>query len=77
MGVGAAQVAEELFEVDLVRVWVAVEAEGVDALAGRRLGGGRGVGGYGGCVEGGAEGVFVCVEEDVCTIVFVVTVYVY
>jgi hypothetical protein len=33
VGVGVAQGAEELLEVELVRVWVAVEAEGVDALA--------------------------------------------
>lgn len=56
-----------------MRVWVAVEAEGVDAL-GAVVGLG-GVGGYGGCVEGGAEGVFVGVEEDVCAVVFVVTVF--
>lgn len=72
MGVGVAQFREQLLEVDLVRVWVAVEAEGVDALGVVGLGG---IGGYGGCVEGGAEGVFVGVEEDVCAVVFVVTVF--
>lgn len=61
-----------------MRVWIAVEAEGVDALAGGGGGGGGGVGGYRGGGEGGAKGVFVCVEEDVCAVVFVITVlYVY
>ena len=54
VGFDVAQVAEELLESVLVRVRVAVEAEGVDAN-GSGASGGRGVGGE----EGWSKGVFV------------------
>lgn len=67
VGVGGAQVAEELLEVVLVGVGVAVEAAEVEGRAG-----GSGAGAGTGEGEGGAVGVFVGVQEDVGAVIFVV-----
>ena len=61
---GVAQLAQQILEVVLVRVRVAVEAQVVYLGGGRRDGRG----------QGGAVGVLVGVEEDVLAIVFVVAV---
>ena len=66
--VGVSEVAEELLELALVRVRVAVQAQEVDGLGGGGPGGERGV------WKGRAVGILVGVEEDICAVVFVVTV---
>lgn len=67
MVVGVAQVAEKLLQVVLVRVGVSVKAEEVELwLVGGALAGSVGW-------DGGAEGILVCVEENVGTVIFVVT----
>ena len=57
-----AELAKQLFQVRLVRVWVAVQAQKIDGAVGwgRR--------------EGGPVSVLICVEEDVRSVVFVVAV---
>ena len=67
---GVAQVAEELLELVLVGVRVAVQAEEVEG----RRGGGIFLGGGGKVVvDGGAVGVLIGVQEDVGAVVFVIT----
>lgn len=63
------KLAEFLFQVVLMRIWISVEAEKIDIVAGVAIQG---------CsvaVEGktGAVCIFICVEKDIGPVVFVVT----
>ena len=70
MGVGIAEVAEQLFESLLMGVGIAIQTEEID----RWVGTGRSFGGGEGRGQGGSVGIFVGVEEDVGPVVFVVAV---
>ena len=67
---GITQITQQLFKLVLMRIGIAVEAKEIDrgVFGGSLCRGGQGRG------EGGPVGVFVGVEEDVGSVVFVVAV---